>query len=128
MEQADDIRQSVTDRLVALGWTRTNGTAIARKSYETAVGPKEALAYLQHWPEAMVLAGEYWSEGSNILSTCTARFPLAGDNASLAAQVDAFVAEADRRVRESYAVRLLRPEQDREDRKGPVRQKPSCGM
>lgn len=103
--------QSIATALTAHGWNTTDleKWGSATKVFATAVGPKEAHAYLRlaaSEPRAN-LSGEYWSEGRNVLSTCTHAVPL-DDEAALIGAVNAFALEADRQVKESYAARLLR--------------------
>lgn len=95
--------------LQSLGWSRNCGTAIAFKTYTTAVGPKDALVYLTDWgndsPNAM-LTGDYWSEGRNILEPCCQLLPKDADAASVRPLIEQFAARVETAVAESYARRL----------------------
>jgi|GEM_PF-1748634 len=98
----------IQNRLVALGWTKEQGAAIASKSFPTAVGPRVAFAYATRGnARTTILAGTYWSEGRNILSS---EIVLADDDANeiqLHAATAGFAATVDRSVGDSYAARLL---------------------
>lgn len=109
MPQPEIIRQAITSRLSEHGWEPiSNGTAIARKFYETAVGMKEALAYLYPGADYFTLKGDYQSEGRNVLEAHGALIPRGADEQEAIEKTDAFAADADRYVGESYAARLVR--------------------
>lgn len=107
------IVDAVLSGLQAAGWTPCPqpSAALAVKVFETAVGPKEAQAYLQDWgseSDVYVLAGNYTSEGRNALATTFGRIPKAVQREELAALVDGFTREADLEVSQTYAAKLLR--------------------
>ena len=109
------LRSTIVAQLAAAGWTPLEGgTAIANKMYETAVGLKEAQAYLADYgptTENYVLQGLYNSEGRNILGGSGILIPKAGDEATVAQLTQKFAAGAEKEVLQSYAARLLkRPE------------------
>ena len=110
-EQVRAMREQVAAAIVSLGWTALNSTAVAEKSFATAVGSKVAHVYLKDFGQqskAFILGGDYQSEGRNILeSRCVliARDAGAEEVRRLVAQ---FVAGAEQAVSESYAVRLMR--------------------
>lgn len=84
------------------------GAPIARKTFRTAVGPKEAQAYLESWDEGrFVLTGQYYSEGQNVLATLRLSLDETMDGAQLDRLVQQFVGEVDSTVADTYAVRLL---------------------
>lgn len=98
----------VKEHLVALGWQAVDGTAVASKTYKTAVGPKVAFVYVADYgptEENVQLNGDYVSEGNNVLA-CGVSIPKAAVGDSLAALVKKFAVNADRAVDESYARRL----------------------
>lgn len=106
----EDVRAAVADRLEALGWKKGAWTAVASKSYDTAVGAKEAVVYLASWgpSEANVtLTGAYQSEGHNILSTCFVSVPKTAGREEIDQKVGLFVEQAEKAISESYARRLL---------------------
>jgi hypothetical protein len=87
------------------------GSALALKQYETAVGIKEAHAYLGPIKtnyHNVSLDGVYWSEGRNILEPSVVLIPKNADGALVRSLVGQFANRAESTVRESYAVRLLR--------------------
>lgn len=99
----------ITGVLKAKGWTIVDSTAIALKSYETAVGPKEAQAYLSRGDGYNVtLYGMYYSEGRNILEPRGQLIPVDADEATVLAAAERFAASVDTEVANSYAGRLLR--------------------
>lgn len=110
--EADDqaLRAVIVARLVAHGWTAVpNGTAIAIKSYVTAVGPKDAFVYLADFGASEanhVLKGEYYSEGRNALAADAVLIPKSGDAAEMARLTDRFAEGAEKSVLETYAARL----------------------
>lgn len=103
--------QSIAAVLSDNGWDATDlqHWHSATRAFATAVGQKEAHAYLRLVPSQpfAYLTGDYWSEGRNILEACMHRVRL-DDESALTDAVNAFALDADARVRESYAVRLLR--------------------
>jgi hypothetical protein len=105
------LEATIAAHLSELGWKRlTGGTAIASKSYATAVGPKEALVYLQDFGsqcDYVGLAGEYVSEGRNALDSQGQLIPRSAEGDALLATVQRFAADCDAAVAQTYAARLL---------------------
>lgn len=105
------LEKSIQACLAELGWTVLDCTAIASKMYDTAVGPRQALVYVQDFgpQEGVVrLMGDYQSEGRNCLSTTSVTIARFADEETIKALTQQFAAEADKVVGESYAMRLLR--------------------
>jgi len=104
-------RQAIVASLVACGWTALDSTAIARKSFDTAVGEKEALVFLQTWGDSpnFVVAGQYWSEGNNALSTSFIFIPKDASESEAQRLATVFAKKADAAVGDTYAMRLMRP-------------------
>lgn len=102
----------VTSRLAAHGWCADargycTGVGIANKTFQTAVGPKNASVRITRSAEgdpSRLLTGEYWSEGNNVMPIATLLKAWTTDQIERA--VDQFAAAADRQVRGSYAARL----------------------
>lgn len=93
------------------GWTAAKGAALATKTYETAVGPKVALAYLADFradDPNTTLSGEYQSEGRNILEAHGVLIPKTADAAERRKLFERFARGADLQVGQSYAARLLK--------------------
>ncbi len=105
---SEKFKQIITERLVALGWTAADGTAVARKTFETAVGLKEALAYVAIGDQAC-LSGEYQSEGRNALAQCLRLIPRSTELAVVEDIAGQFAADVDIAVAGTYAARLHRP-------------------
>lgn len=109
--QVQAMRQQVKTALVALGWKALDSTAVAEKSFETAVGPKVGHVYLHDYgaqSKAFILGGDYQSEGRNILESRGVLIPKGSDAEQVRGLVAAFVAGAEQAVGDSYAVRLMR--------------------
>lgn len=104
------LRAAIVAQLAAAGWTALEqSTAIAIKTYETAVGPKDAHAYLADFGPGeanYVLRGEYYSEGSDVLSACGVLIPKNANPAVVRTLAERFAAGAEQAVLESYAARL----------------------
>jgi hypothetical protein len=101
-------RKDVFAALMQHGWVATTGTALAQKSFLTAVGVKVAHAYMGggdfcNW----TLSGDYQSEGRNILEPHAALIPRAARFDLVLARVSHFVKSVDEVVGNSYAARLL---------------------
>lgn len=108
----DAMISAVLPVLVTHGWTAlNNSTAIASKTFDSAVGRKEAHVYLyegSHDPYNGSLSGDYLSEGNNVLSTAGGLLPKPGTPEVWAAIALQFVQNAEKAIGDSYAVRLLR--------------------
>lgn len=95
------------------GWTPSEGSALASREYPTAVGMKQALIYLYPAQEGHAsLQADYWSEGRNALSTAYRHVRDSLRDDELSRLVDAYLAEVDAQVAETYAARLLRQLQE----------------
>lgn len=115
MQQIDpQLKCEFAARLKAAGWKLVDDTsmkattAIATKTYLTYVGPKEAIAYLMPLGDGgAVLSGQYWSEGRDVLSSnwFVYRPEMRSDDIEVA--VAAWALETDRRVSDTYAMRLV---------------------
>lgn len=101
--------------LASLGWEAANSpVALGIKTYQTAVGPKQAVAYLQPSSEGddgAYFQATYESEGNNVLSSLPAYWKMVqytSDDAELAARAAEFNAQVDAHVADTYAMRLAR--------------------
>lgn len=105
-------RQAIVAGLVESGWTARNSTAIASKSFDTAVGQKEALVFLESWGDSpnFVVGGQYYSEGRNALSSTSVFIRKDASEAEAQRLASVFAAQADAAVGETYAMRLARGE------------------
>lgn len=109
------VEQIVRQALLAIGWNAhpgrmITGTAVALKTYATAVGPKEAQAYVQNWGEGrFTLTGQYYSEGNNALATTLVSISADLSELQIASLAREFAERADSCVSQTYAARLLGP-------------------
>jgi hypothetical protein len=92
------------------GWTESEESRhAATKDFDTAVGVKEAIAYVRAWkegPTAFTLSASYTSEGRNTLGMLHDLVPKAASEDEVRRIVAKFSAEVDRLVGETYAMRL----------------------
>lgn len=103
------LHERVFEALVKHGWRGCDGAAVAIKEYPTAVGPREAHAYLIDClasERCVVLTGQYWSEGRNIIETLFMRIDADLNVPDTQAVVDRYVLSVDQAVANSYAGRL----------------------
>ena len=100
------IRTTLAACLGLIGWTAIDSTAIATKTVQTAVGEKEAHAYLQDWGDGYILAGDYSSEGRNVLESNGVLIAADADDADLMRLAGEFAAKANKAMDESFARRL----------------------
>lgn len=95
-------------KMVQAGWVMDAKDRTAfTKEYQTAVGPKTAIANLRQGTDSYRIEGLYYSEGRNVLSTSTVYFPKTCLVANVAKHVEAFVADCESRIDQSYARRLV---------------------
>lgn len=132
----EEMKEIVLKALVEAGWEPVDEismkctTYVAMKSYPTHVGNKVALACFIDTPEECCrVGGEYLSEGTNALSTSSAYIWYGAKPANFRVEdvplhrhalresvtksdllecAKAFAAEAERKIADTYAVRLLR--------------------
>lgn len=104
-----DMLPIINQVLVESGWIPFGGAAIALKSFETAVGFKEAHAYLSKGDEFnRTLSGDYQSEGRNALESSCVLIPVGADAGTVRRLTEQFAKQADARVAQTYAARLLK--------------------
>lgn len=97
----------ITQVLVECGWTAYSGPAIGVKFFVTAVGIKQAEAYLSKGDEFnRTLSGEYQSEGRNAMSASGVLIPVNADAGMVRRLAQQFAKQVDSAVAESYAARL----------------------
>lgn len=109
MEQLD-FEGIVFATLQSCGWSASKGWAIATKPVKTAVGEKDAAAYLADYgpQEPLALSGDYYSEGRNALGSAMVLLPRDANREQLEALVKKFAESADSLIDNTYAVRLLK--------------------
>lgn len=102
--------------LASFGWSPSDGSALASKTFDTAVGEKTAFAYLTPQRDGdpyRRLLGDYWSEGRNIMASCCVLIPKTASADALRDLAEQFAMDADKTVAESYAGRLARKDRPR---------------
>lgn len=132
-----EMKKNVLQGLEAAGWkavdeiSMTCTSCVAKKTFHTAVGLREALAHFTDSPaECCRLSGEYYSEGNNALSTTSFyvwyrprptspetidvpcyRFKLRDEVTpeDLVDGAKVFAELAEKAIAKTYAVRLLQP-------------------
>lgn len=105
------LRTHIQAQLALAGWQVVDSTALASKSFDTAVGVKQAFAYLKDFgPDnaSVLLQGDYLSEGRNALEPWGTLIARDASPEQLAALVAKFAQENDAAVGQSYAARLLK--------------------
>ena len=99
----------ITDTLVSCGWQAKDGAAIASRTFDTAVGKKDALVYLADYggDDGYLLQGEYYSEGRNALEPHNVRISKHNGASTTVDLVRRFSDRAVEIVGKTYAARLL---------------------
>lgn len=116
-----EMKQAILQGLLHSGWkavdeiSMNHTSAVAKKSFQTAVGERTALAYFTDSPdECCKLSGEYTSEGNNVLSTTSffvwysvnPRDEVTSDDL-IAGAID-FSTNAEVRIADTMPMRLMR--------------------
>lgn len=107
----EQIRSEIVARLVALGWEASSGVALATKHYKTAVGVKQAFAYLADYGTnevSVLLTGDYQSQGNNALSTSSMSIAKHADTNTVNEKVALYAQNVDAVVAQTYAMKLLK--------------------
>lgn len=107
----DHQNQQIAAILTQRGWKMLPGPAFAAKSFDTAVGPKDAFLWLSRRVDQVgnrSLSGEYQSEGRNILGGCVQIVHESADETAVKGSTARFVDSVEAQIADSYAVRLLR--------------------
>jgi len=107
-----DMDRVITNSLISRGWRPSVGAAIAVKTFETAVGPKDAHAYLEVGSRDgthRALTGDYKSEGRNALEPRSVLIPKAAELAEVQSLAIQFAIEAEKVVSNTFAVTRHRP-------------------
>lgn len=102
----------VQEQVAAAGWHGQfdEGGSLS-KTFFTAVGEKTALLYLRgpRAPEnALVLSGDYQSEGSNVLAADSALIPADASEDEVWLIVEQCLTRIEKSIAESYAMHLVR--------------------
>lgn len=104
----DQFHEWLSTELQHHGWQLASGIAIASKSFETAVGTKEAYLYLHPHkvPPSYSLHGDYQSEGRNVLSSSFLPVKMDASLDSLSDTVAQHIAKLEEQIQASFAARL----------------------
>jgi len=108
-QELESMRHAVRNQLAGLGWVFNDGPALVKKSYQTAVGNREALVYLRDFgqdSDSFLLTGSYWSQGRNCLEPHPVPIPKSGRLELVRQRVTQFTSQAEAAIDESYARRL----------------------
>ena len=101
----------IVQRLCRHGWRPANGAALAMKSFETAVGLRNAFVYLaDHGRDSSSysLQGDYQSEGRNRLGPCFVMLPKDASAAGIQKIATEFAVQAETAIEDTYAMRLAK--------------------
>lgn len=94
------------------GWFMAGKPLTARadvmKTFDTAVGPKDAFVLIHLRDGEIGLHGYYQSEGRNILESSTLYVEVSKGPDAMRDCVARFVRDAEERIANSYAAKLLR--------------------
>lgn len=105
------VQQAIIAHLVAKhGWSQDRiKTNWVSKEYDSAVGLKRAClwATFDAVYNQVLMNGEFTSAGENVLAICFSCIREDADTVTLEAAVDAFIAQVEKAIAGSYAVRLL---------------------
>jgi hypothetical protein len=112
------VKAAIAARLVAEGWSTldhlpplsVNQYAVVDKTYNTGVGERTAVLYLQPSldNDGFVLVGNYQSEGRNALSTLWLKVTPQMSNEELMLGVVNFSCMADESIGNSYGMAIMR--------------------
>lgn len=95
--------------LIKNGWKSFGGSAIAVKEFQTAVGMKEAQAYLSDGDGInRTLSGAYETAGHDALANCSVLIPVDASEQTVSILTSKFCQYAEDAIEQSYAVNVLR--------------------
>lgn len=112
--QIMNLYEAVRSAFEHFGWQPWAGSVpscVAVKLYETIAGKSEAHVRARELSddvaEGLLITGEYYSEGLNVISTCTARFMSSDSKDTVNRKVSAFIDNAELSINQSYARKLF---------------------
>ena len=112
MQTPEAQTKGVIKALEAAGWTRSEGAAIASKSFETVNGRNEALAFITNGDGInRTLQFQYTSEGRNATEADGALIPVGATAAQASEIAAAAAATAEKSIKASYGVRIVAMQQ-----------------
>ena len=101
----------IVQRLCRHGWRPANGAALAMKTFETAVGLRNAFVYLADYGADTVsylIQGDYQSEGRNRLESCCVTLPKDASAVDIQKIATEFAVQAETAIEDTYAMRLAK--------------------
>ena len=107
--RSQEVLATARGYLAEQGWKSEDGAAFARKSFKTAVGPRDAVAYLMHSSSndnAFRLTASYDSEGRNVLESVWLLIPQDATIGEIHAVIGNFSDGVDTHVAQTYAACL----------------------
>jgi hypothetical protein len=107
----DDALEVIQTTLQQSDWLRPDQDLAFTKSFDSQVGPKTAVIWVHglDQQQRIRLQGEYWSEGRNILEPSMEVIDTANSSIEeIRGLVEGFLRVQERKIAQSYAVRLLR--------------------
>lgn len=121
-EQFEELIKLQDSLMAEAGWQKREADILIShngdyfKVYKTAVGDKVATAsivitHTDPYGPSCIMYGSYESEGTNLLVVCTQRFCMShvgNAQADMIEKIKDFCTEAEERINDSYAVRLLK--------------------
>jgi hypothetical protein len=105
-----DIPRTVIRNLISQGWIADRLLDdVATREFDTFVGTKTAIVYCKSSPgeKVVVLSGNYLSEGHNVLAASSVLIEANTGQDQLRTVVDRFLSSIEKRIRETYAMRLM---------------------
>lgn len=104
------VTEIAIDAIREAGWEPTDGPAAGRREYATVVGLKQALIWIGRRPDQagnISVAGEFWSEGRNVLEHRGVLLNVEMRPGQVAGRVAQFLRLVEEGIQQSFAVRLL---------------------
>jgi len=110
-QQRQALPETQTERVVAAlvsaGWVRSDGAAIASKSFDTVNGKNDAHAFITAGDSInRTLQFQYVSEGRNVAAADGALIPVGATAEQAARLATAAAARAEKSIQDSYGVRI----------------------
>jgi len=103
------VRSLIAQRLQRYGWRLNTGSALAVKTFRTAVGDRDAFVYLADFGKdsrEFMLQGDYQSEGRNHLDPHPILFAKTSTPEEIQNAASRFAVLVDAAIANTYAMRL----------------------
>lgn len=104
------MKNLIIDAMAAHGWVKDSITDCFTKSFDTFVGPNAGHASVWLLPDRVqdgywITNGTFLSAGENVLAADILYLPLTATD--VPTSIEAFVAQMESSIQDSYAVRML---------------------